>query len=138
MNPEPLPANLRELEARLANRPLPGPSDDFRSRVQAATRDAMPPAFPAPRWRIVWRSAVAVVVLLNAWLCVANGLQFRRLDALNESVASPPAPSSAPDSDDRLESLRASALARLKPTADFRPGGRGLLSQMEDRAWDTP
>lgn len=137
MNPEPLPPEFRELEDRLARRPLPDPPAEFRTRLLAAASAQPTQTRPASRWRFVVRVAAAAVLLLNLGLSIANGARFQQLEALGASGPSFVRPES-PDSDDGLETLAASAFMSLRPAPDVGALGRNYFSREEGQRWATP
>jgi hypothetical protein len=138
MNPEPLPPDLRDLEARLARRPGPEPAADFRARVLGATADAL--ARPVVRrggrgWGLVWRAAAVIVVALNLGLSAANGVRFQHLTSMAQQH---PAPAAAVDQEDRFLAWAAPALANWTPAPDVGAAGRNIFSTKEERGWDMP
>jgi hypothetical protein len=137
MNPDPLPPDLHDLEARLARRSGPEPADDLRARVlsaAAALRARTGATRPARPWRLVWQAAAAVVLALNLALCVGNGIRFQRLSP--SAAPGDAAGWAAPVS--REDALETSALAQLTPSADLAALGRRLFGIGENRTWDTP
>jgi hypothetical protein len=134
MNPEPLPPDLRDLEARLARRPGPEPAADFRARVLGATADALARR-DGRGWGLVWRAAAVLVLALNLGLSAANGVRFQHLASMAQQR---PAPAAAVDGEDRFLAWAAPALASWTPAPDVGAAGRSIFSTKEERGWDTP
>jgi hypothetical protein len=117
MSSDRLPPDLRELEARLAQRSGPEPSPELRARLLSAVDENLAqPKSRSRAWRIAgW--AAASVVLLNMTMSIANGLRYHRLaEATNVEPGARPRPE-APDAGDSLERYAASALASLRPSS---------------------
>jgi hypothetical protein len=131
MNPEPLPPDLRELEAQLADRPRSQPSPELRARILSVP---FSPERPSRGWRLIQAAAVAVLVL-NIALCIRNGVEFDRLRMETEIPrrATPDRPT-----DDPFQQYAASALASLRAGPETGAADRSLFMREEDRSWDTP
>jgi hypothetical protein len=136
MNPEPLPPDLRDLEGQVAQRRCPTPSDDFRAQVLGAmTNEFAPPSVKgAWRWRLVWQSAAAILVL-NLGMSVANGVRFQRL--------TPPLSAGEPraevtGAEERFQAVAARALANVTPAPDGSGLSQHLFSTEEEGRWVMP
>jgi len=129
MNPEPLPADLRDLEAQLVRRPGPEAAPELRARILDAT--VAPSTRPGRGWRVLALAAV-VVFVLNIVLSVGNGVRFERLAELTNALPSArPRTSDAPNADDPFQQYAESALASVRPVPGAGAPDRGLFSHEE-------
>jgi hypothetical protein len=124
MNPEPLPADLRDLEARLALRPRPDPPPELRARILAAVN--VPLARPWRGWRWLALAAAAVLVL-NLTLSVDNARQFHQLAEMTNAEPSA-APRIVEPTADPFQQYAASALASLRPAPSSGTVERSLFT----------
>src|SRR5262245_36253681 len=115
MNPEPLPADLRDLEAQLARRSGPEPPPALRARILGTA--VVPSARPGRGWRLLVLIAV-VVLALNITLSIGNGPRFERLAELtNVQPSARPHGPDASNADDQFQRYAESALASVRPAA---------------------
>lgn len=73
-----LPEDLRELERRLGERPVPGPSPELRARVLLAVRLALRAPVRVSRWSFAAAAAAAALAALNLSMSAANDTHLPR------------------------------------------------------------
>lgn len=126
MNGDPLPPDLRELEARLTRRPGLEPSSELKVCVLGAAGEIRSPR-RGSAWRLAgW--AAAVVLLLNIGLSIANASRFHRLAEVTNVEQPAPSPTMR-DESDPFENYAAGAVASLSPSPNVGLPDRSLFSR---------
>jgi hypothetical protein len=124
MNPEPLPAELRDLKAQLATRPSPELPPELRARILGGPN--VPLARPWRGWR--WLAVAAVVaVALNIGLSIDNAGRFHQLAGVT-NMEPPRAARDVEPTADPFQQYAASALASLRPAPSPGSVERSLFS----------